>query len=93
MKILLREIQKDADLEAARKELAETGYKYMAETSPEAPESIFKKPRLPDYNPADSIQKIINAIKSVNCAICSKGAGIMVAKKELVKYKNWMESA
>jgi DNA repair exonuclease SbcCD ATPase subunit len=38
-------------------------------------------------DPRDSIQKIIMAIKSVGCVMCSNGTGIMVAKRELKRYE------
>ncbi len=40
-----------------------------------------------EASPRDSIQKIINAIESVACPLCSNGAGILTAKAELKKYE------
>lgn len=50
-------------------------------------ERLAEKARDDRLSPRDSIQKIINAIKSVGCVLCSNGAGIMVAKSELKKYE------
>ncbi len=52
--------------------------------SKSTPKALGKEDEL---SPRNSIQKIILAIKSVGCVLCSNGAGIMVAKSELKKYE------
>ena len=39
------------------------------------------------HNPAESIKAIIQAIQGVGCPVCAKGAGYMVAVRELRKYQ------
>jgi exonuclease SbcC len=39
------------------------------------------------HNPAESIRAIIDTIVKVGCPVCSKGAALMVAKREIKKYQ------
>jgi len=59
----------------------------MEETKSERQDFTVDNVIITEVSPRDSIQKIINAIKSVGCALCSNGVGIMVAKQELSKYE------